>query len=146
MRRIATFVVALAVSLSGVALMADKAKTADDLDKAMKRVSVAQTALNKAIQAKAFADAKKQAKQVDEALEDAQNFWVMNKKDDAIAFGKEARAKVAALDKALSAPAPDATAVTAAFREVGASCGGCHRVYRVADENNNFILKPGSVK
>jgi cytochrome c556 len=146
MRRIATFVVALAVSFSGVALMADKAKTPDDLDKAMKRVGTAQTAMNKAIQAKAYADARKQAKQIDEALEDAQNFWVLNKKDDAITFGKDARAKVAALDKALSAPAPDAAAVTAAFREVGASCGGCHRVYRVADENNNFVLKPGSVK
>jgi cytochrome c556 len=146
MRRIATFVVAVAVSLGGVALLADKAKTPDDLDKAMKRVGAAQTALNKAITAKAYADAKKQVKAVDEGLEDAQNFWVLNKKDDAITFGKEARAKVAVLDKALSAPAPDATAVTAAFREVGASCGGCHRTYRVADDNNNFILKPGSIK
>ena len=60
-------------------------------------------------------------------------------------MNSEARAKIAALDKALSAPTPDATAITAAFREVGASCGGCHRLYRVADENNNFILKPGSL-
>jgi cytochrome c556 len=146
MRRFATFVVALAVSLSGVALMAQKAKTPDDLDKAMKRVSTAQTALNKAVQAKGFADARKQLKQVGDALEDAQNFWVINKKDDAIAFGKTAMAKVAALDKVLAAPAPDAAAVATASRELAASCGGCHRVYRVADENSNFILKPGSVK
>jgi cytochrome c556 len=146
MRRFATFVVALAVSLSGVALMADKAKTPDDLDKAMKRVSTAQTALNKAVQAKGFADARKQLKQMDEGLEDAQNFWVINKKDDAIAFGKAAREKVAALDKLLAAPAPDAAAVTTASRDVAASCGGCHRIYRQADDNGNFVLKPGSVK
>ena len=146
MRRFVTLVLALSVSLGGSALLADKAKTPDDLDKAMKRISTAQTATNKAIQAKAFAEAKKQAKQVDEALEDAHNFWVINKKDDAIKMNTEARAKVAALDKALSAATPDEAAVTAAFREVGASCGGCHRAYRVADENSNFILKPGTIK
>ena len=48
MRRFLTLVLAFSVSLGGVALLADKAKTPEDLDKAMKRISTAQTATNKA--------------------------------------------------------------------------------------------------
>ena len=38
---------------------------------------------------------------------DAENFWVMHKKDDAIAFSKDAIAKVTAVEAAVSAPTPD---------------------------------------
>lgn len=144
MRRFLTYMLALTMTGS-VAVMAQKATTADDLDKAMKKVSTTQQAVNKAIQSNAFADAKKQVAVVKTALVDAENFWVVNKKDDAIKMSKETIAKVDALDKALSAPTPDAAAVTAAFKEVGATCGGCHRVYRATDANNAFIVKPGSI-
>jgi len=144
MRRFLTYMLALTMTGS-VAVMAQKATTADDLDKAMKKVSTTQQAVNKAIQSNAFADAKKQVAVVKTALVDAENFWVVNKKDDAIKMSKETIAKVDALDKALSAPAPDAAAVTAAFKEVGATCGACHRAYRATDANNAFIVKPGSI-
>ena len=27
---------------------------------------------------------------------------------------------------------------------VGTACASCHRVYRTTDDNNNFIIKPGT--
>ena len=49
---------------------------------------------------------------------------------------------------ALSGPLSPGTApgaITAAYRAVGASCNTCHKVYRATDENNQFIIKPGTV-
>jgi cytochrome c556 len=144
MRRIVTYVLACAV-VSGIAVSAEKAKTADDLQKAMKKVGPAQQALNKSIQAMAYADAKKQLAVMKSEIVDAENFWVVKKKDDAVKFSHETVAKIDALDKLLDAKTPDQAAVTTAYREMGASCNGCHRVYRGTDENNQFIIKPGSV-
>src|SRR5215203_5867896 len=59
MRRFVTFVLTLAVAGSA-AVLAQKATTPDDLDKAMKKVGPAQGAVNKAIQSMAYADAKAQ--------------------------------------------------------------------------------------
>ena len=61
---------------------------------------------------------------------DAENFWVCNKKDDAIAFSKDSIAKVTALEQALSAPAPDQQAALAALKAAGGTCGACHKTYR----------------
>jgi cytochrome c556 len=69
----------------------------------------------------------------------------MNKKDDAIAFSKDAVSKVTAVEQALSAPMPDQQAVLAAQKMVGGTCGACHKTYRAQDENMQYILKPGSV-
>ena len=67
MRRFLTFV--LTFALAGTALMAaEKAKTAQDLDAAMKKVGKTQQDLNKAINAKAFADAKKQVEIINSDL------------------------------------------------------------------------------
>jgi cytochrome c556 len=144
MRRFVTYVLAFAMA-GGVAVMADKAKTAEDLDKAMKKIGPAQQATNKAIQAMAYADAKKQLGVIENELKDAGNFWVLKKKDDGTKFTQDTLTKIDALEKLLDAKTPDQAAVTAAYKEVGTSCLGCHRTYRATDENNNFILKPGSV-
>ena len=144
MRRFATYVLTLAI-VGSAAVLAQKATTPADLDKAMKKVAPAQGAVNKAIQAMAYADAKAQLAIEKQALLDAENFWVVNKKDDAVKLSKDALAKIDALDKALSAPAPDNAAVTAAFKEVGGTCAACHKMYRVQDENQQYILKPGTV-
>jgi cytochrome c556 len=113
--------------VGGAMVTAEKAKTAEDLQKSMKKIGPAQQAVNKAIQAMAYADAN------------------LKKKDDATKFTQETVAKIDALDKLLDGKSPDQTAITTAYREVGASCASCHRVYRSTDENNQFIIKPGTV-
>ena len=144
MRRFLTYVLTLAI-VGSAAVLAQKATTPSDLDKAMKKVGPAQGAVNKAIQAMAYADAKAQLAIEKQALLDAENFWVVNKKDDAVKMSKDVLAKIDVLDKALSASSPDNAAVMAAYKEVGGTCAACHKVYRVTDENQQFILKPGSV-
>lgn len=144
MRRFLSYVLACAVA-SGAVVMAQKAKTPEDLQKSMKRIAPAQQAVNKAIQAMAYADAKKQLSVIKTELMDAQNFWVVKKRDDATKFTQETVGKIDALDKLLDAKTPDQAAITAAYRDVGTSCNSCHRVYRSTDENNQFIIKPGTV-
>ena len=53
----------------------------------------ANAAMNKAIKSMAWADAKKQLDVVEEALEDAHNFWVVKKRDDAVKMSTDARTK-----------------------------------------------------
>ena len=144
MRRFVTYLLTFAVAGS-VVVLAEKAKTAEDLDKAMKKVGTTQQTINKAIQAMAYADAKKQAEIVKTTLTDAENFWKLNKKDDAVKFSQETLAKLDALETALSDKAPDNAKVSAAYKEAAASCTGCHRVYRGTDANNQFIIKPGTI-
>jgi cytochrome c556 len=144
MRRFLTYVLALAMTGS-VAVMAQKAKTAEDLEKSMKKIGPAQQAVSKAINAMAYADAKKQLATIKTELVDAENFWVVKKRADATQFTKDTVTKIDELDKLLAAKTPDQAAITAAYRAVGASCNTCHKVYRGVDENNQFIIKPGTV-
>jgi hypothetical protein len=81
MRRLFTFVLTFAVA--GTALMAEKAKTAEDIDKAMKKIGTTQQTVNKMIQTMQYADAKKNVEIIKATLADAENFWVVNKKADA---------------------------------------------------------------
>ena len=143
MRRFVTFVLTFAVA--GSVLIAEKAKTAEDMDKAMKKVGTTQQALNKAIQAMAYADAKKQVEILKTTLIDAENFWVVNKKADAQQASKDVLAKLDVLDKALSEKAPDQAKATAAYRDASTTCNSCHKVYRGVDANNQFIIKPGTI-
>ena len=141
MHRFATLGVALVMVCSTAAVMAQKVTTAEQLDQAMKRVGPAQGATTKAIQSMAYDDARKNAATIKQALIDAEEFWVVNKKDDALKMNKEAVAKVTALEKALSAPTPDQQAVMAAFKEVGGTCAACHKQYRAQDANQQYILR-----
>jgi cytochrome c556 len=143
MRRFLTY--ALTFAVAGTVLMAEKAKTADDMDKAMKKVGTTQQTVNKMIQSMQYADAKKNVEIMKTTLADAENFWVLNKKTDAQGFSKDVIAKLDVLDKALAEKAPDSSKVTAAYKEAAASCAACHRVYRGTDANNQFIIKPGTI-
>jgi cytochrome c556 len=144
MRRLLTFM--LTFALAGTALLAaEKAKTPQDMDAAMKKVGKTQQDLNKAINAMAYADAKKQVEIMKTTLTDAENFWVVNKKADAQQFSKDVIAKLDVLDKALAEKAPDQAKATAAYKEATAACNSCHKVYRGVDANSQFIIKPGSI-
>ena len=144
MRRLLTFI--LTFALAGTALLAaEKAKTPQDMDAAMKKVGKTQQDLNKAINAMAYADAKKQVEIMKTTLTDAENFWVVNKKADAQQFSKDVIAKLDVLDKTLAEKAPDQAKATAAYKEATAACNSCHKVYRGVDANSQFIIKPGSI-
>jgi cytochrome c556 len=142
MRRFTTYVIAVLIAGS-TAFAAQKAQTPEDLDKAMKRVSPANAAMNKAIRSMAWDDAKKQIEIVQEALSDAHNFWVVKKKDDAVKMSRETLAKADALESALKKSPVDGAAVAVAQKEFATSCLGCHKAYREQDANQQFILKPG---
>jgi hypothetical protein len=137
---------ALLVLWAGAVAIAQKVTTAEELDKVMKRVQQANMAANKAINSKDFAEAAKQLGISKQAIEDSREFWVMHKKDDAIAANKETVTKIDAVQKMLTGPSPDPQAIGAAMKqEVGTACRQCHEKYRVRDADNNWVLKPGSV-
>jgi len=145
MRRMLTVVTATIVALAGTVALAQKVTSPAELDATMKKIAPAQGATAKAIQAGDFAAAKASVAIVKQALMDAENFWVMNKKDDAIAFSKDSIAKVTAVEQALNAATPDGQAVMAAFKMVGGTCGACHKTYREQDANMQYQLKAGSI-
>jgi cytochrome c556 len=142
MRRVVTYGIAVLMAGS-VALTAEKAKTPDELDKAMKKIGAASGPMNKAIKSMDWADARRQAAIVEAALDDAHHFWVVKKRDDAIKMSIDARAKVQALEDLLETPTPDSAAVTAAAKDFASSCLGCHKQFREQDANQQFVLKAG---
>ena len=145
MRRFVIYVSMLALIATVGLRAADKVETPEELDKTMKRIGPAQLAVNKAIQAMNYAEAKKQLDSIEGELKDAQNFWVVKKRADATKFTQETLTKIDNLKKLLEAKPADPTAITTTYREVGTACATCHRVYRTTDDNNNFIIKPGTV-
>ena len=143
MRRIYSLLLVVSLAGSGSALIAATAKTPADLQKDMRRAGMAQQALAKSIRSTDYTDAQKQAQDMKEALVDAHGFWTSKKKADAVKFSVETQAKLDALQKALTSK--DATAINTAQRDVAVACGACHKVYRGTDENNKFIIKPGTL-
>ena len=144
MRRLLTTVTAI-LALAGTVAVAQKVTTPAELDATMKKIGPAQGATAKAIQAGDFAAAKASIAIVKAALMDAENFWVVNKKDDAIAFSKDAIAKITAVEAAVSTAAPDQMAALAAQKTAGGACGACHKTYREQDANMQYQLKAGSI-
>ena len=143
-RRLVSYTLAV-TALATAVVVAQKVTTPEELDKAMKRIAPAQAATNKAIQSSSWADAKAQVAIVKQTLMDTESFWTANKKDDAVAMLKDSIAKVTAVEQALNAPTPDQQAVLAAFKQVGATCAGCHKQYREQDANQQYQLKAGSI-
>ena len=93
-----------------------------------------------------FAEGTKQLAIVKKALDDSREFWVMHKKDDAVAANKETVAKLEEVQKMLAGSSPDGQAIMAAMKQsVGPACRMCHEKYRVRDAENNWVLKPGSI-
>jgi cytochrome c556 len=145
MRRLLTYMTVALIALAGTAALAQKVTNPEELDKTMKRIAPAQGAAGKAIQSMSWADAKTQVAVVKQALMDSENFWTINKKDDAVAMVKDSIAKVTAVEQALSAPTPDQQTILAAFKQVGGTCAACHKQYREQDEAQQYRLKAGSI-
>lgn len=142
MIRYVTVAAALLVAFSSTILVAQRVGTVDELDKTMKRVGQAQQGMNKALQAMAYADARKQVPVVRQALLDADSFWASHKADAAVKASKNTVSKLDALDKLLAAPSPDNAAVMAAFKDLG--CRDCHMTFR-EQVGDDYRIKPGSI-
>ena len=145
MRRFSVLMMSLALGWGLSVSAAGKSPTTDDLDKLMRKVGSAQQAMQKAIAAGNAADAKAQLMIVKTSVRDAQGFWVATHRDDAVAMGKAVLDKLDGLEKLVAGPTIDTSAANAAVRDLGTACNACHRVYRTTDEENGFILKPGTV-
>lgn len=145
MRRLLTYTTALLVALAGTVALAQKVTSPTELATTMKKIAGANAGVAKAIKSEAYADAKTNIAQVKAALIDAENFWVMNKKDDAVKLSKDAVAKVTALETILSAATVDQQAAFAAVKEVGGTCAACHKEYRIQNEDKTYAIKPGVI-
>lgn len=124
---------------------AQKVATPEELDKTMKAVNQANMTVQKAVTSGDFASAKTAVGVLKTNLMNAQNFWELKKKDDAIGFSKDTISKVVAFEQAVSASTVDAAAATAAFKEYSGTCRNCHMKYRERDANGNYIIKPGTI-
>ena len=136
-----------AVAVWSVAILAAQTKVTnpDELDKTMKKVGPASQTLNKATGSGAWADARTALATMKQGVTDAENFWILNKREDAQKFTKDVLAKIDAAAKLVATDPVDAPAAIAAIKEIGGTCRQCHMVYRAQDANNNYIIKPGSI-
>lgn len=137
------------IACSSVAVIVaqnEKVTTPEDLDKVMKKAQPAMQATSKALASGAYADAKTQLATLRQVVLDSQNFWLENKREDAVRMNKETLAKIDTLDRMLGVETVNPAAATSALKEVGGSCRMCHQKYRTTDAENNYILKPGSLE
>jgi cytochrome c556 len=124
----------------------DKISTAEEFDKTMKAVNAANGTMRKAVGSGAFADAKTATAELKKQFTIAGTFWAHHKKDDAVKMNQDTLAKIDALEKALTPAAPDAAAVQGAVKELGGTCLGCHKQYRVPGEGGQgYMLRPGTI-
>jgi len=138
-----------AVAVWSVAILAaQKVTNPEELDKTMKKVGPASQTMGKAAGSGAWADVRTALATMKQGVTDAENFWILNKREDAQKFTKDVLAKIDAAAKLVATDPADAAATTAAvtaIKEIGATCRQCHMVYRAQDANQNYILKPGSI-
>lgn len=125
-----------------------KASTPAELDKVMKRAGPAMREIQKALKSAAppvASDVRAQMAVVRRSVEDSAEFWIERKKEDAVKMNREALAKIDAFEKAVTADPVDRATAMGALREVDVACRACHKVYRDTDEDNNYIIKPGTI-
>jgi cytochrome c556 len=137
---------ALAVAVMVAAAQAPaKIATLQDHVALMKSNAQANGALNKAVGSAAYADARMQVATLRQNLRTLETFWTEKKRDEAIKIVKEGQNRLEALDKILSAPAPDQMAAQAAAKEFGGNtCGACHKQMREGDAQTGFKFRePG---
>ena len=134
------------VAVAGAGMLAQgKVTTVEEYAKLMKANAQANGATNKAIGSGMFADARMQVATLRQNYMALQGFWADKKQADAITLVKDGLTRLDALDKLLSAPAPDQMAAQAAAKEFGATCGGCHKAYREGDAQSGFKFKAGVI-
>jgi len=127
-----------------VGVTAQAKLTMEEHAKVMKSNAQAAGAMNKAVAAASYADARTQLATLRQNFTTLQGMWASVKKDDAVAIVKDGLSRLDALDKTLSAPAVDQMAAQGAVKEFqGATCGACHKAYREGDAQSGFRFKAG---
>jgi cytochrome c556 len=119
--------------------------TLEEHAKIMKSNAQAAGAMNKAIAAASYADARTQLATLRTNYMTLQGLWASVKKDDAVAVVKDGLTRLDALDKMLSAATVDQMAAQGAVKEFqGATCGACHKLYREGDgKTTPYSFKAG---
>ena len=143
MRRIVTVAAAFVVALGVVAIAQTKITTIEEHVKLMKSNAQSVGAVNKAIAAMMYADARTQLATLRQNFVTLQGFWNERKRDDASKIVKDALTNIDALDKMLAAPTVDQAAAQAAVKTVQGACGGCHKMYREGDAQSGFKFREG---
>jgi cytochrome c556 len=128
-----------------VGVTAQAKMTLEEHAKIMKSNAQAAGAMNKAIAAASYADARTQLATLRTSYMTLQGLWASVKKDDAVAIVKDGLTRLDALDKMLSAATVDQMAAQGAVKEFqGATCGACHKLYREGDgKTTPYSFKAG---
>ena len=136
--------VAAAVVVAASAAMAQtKIATVEDYARLMKSNAELGSAMNKALSAPSYPEARKVLAAVRRNFVALQGFWTERKRTDAMAIVKDGLGQIDNLDKMLAADA-DLAAVGTASQEFGrTTCAACHKLYREGDDQSGFRFKPG---
>jgi cytochrome c556 len=143
MRRIVTIAAAFMVAFGVVAMAQSKITTIEEHVKLMKSNAQSVGAVNKAIAAMMYADARTQLTTLRQNFVTLQGFWSDKKRDDATKIVKDALTNIDALDKMLAAPTVDQAAAQAGVKQVQGACGACHKMYREGDAQSGFKFRDG---
>jgi hypothetical protein len=132
------------VVVFAVGVTAQAKMTMEEHAKLMKSNAQAAGAMNKAIAAASYADARTQLATLRQNFTTLQGMWASVKKDDAVAIVKDGLTRLDALDKTLSAATVDQMAAQGAVKEFqGATCAACHKAYREGDPQSGYRFKAG---
>lgn len=146
MRRFVSWVGVLTIVWVSAAVAGAQTKPKlEDIARVMKRAGTVQQTLVKAIQAGDQATAKTQVATLKSGIVDAQTFWSMNKRTDAMDITKTVLTKIGTLEDLISAPKIDSAAALSAIQDMNRSCTDCHKIYRTTDDDGHYMLKPGSI-
>jgi cytochrome c556 len=146
MRRFTATLAAFLMLIAAGALAQAPAKIATLQDHAALMKSNAQAfgALNKALGSGAFADARPQVAALRTNFTTLRNFWTEHKNETALKIVSDGLTRLDAMDKLLSAAAPDQMAAQAAAKEFGgATCAACHKQLREGDAQTGFKFREG---
>lgn len=117
--------------------------TPQDLQARMKNIGPTSASLRMHLMNGMTAEAAKEAQQMAFWFGDVERFWLENKKADAAKFA--ATARMYATEAAGAATAGDAMKASMAANNMQGMCKQCHGMYREADPNGGFRIKPGVI-
>ncbi len=111
------------------------------LDKVMKRVAPAFTALRGAVDKSDMEATKQNAVILKQAFTETEAFWKSKGKADATKWAGDARTQADAIDRDVATGKWDAIKTSATA--LGTSCGSCHGVYRERFDDGSYRIKMG---
>ena len=137
MRKFAIALAALGIAavVTGIGL----AQNDSEFQELMKSTAGAVKQLNSEVTAKNGQAASGKAKEVEANFKKMEAFWSDREKDDAVEWAQDAQASAA--DIAESASGGDFEAAAASLKELGATCGSCHKVHREKLPDGGFKIK-----